>query len=156
MQILSISRQPAYVLVSCQHPLAGYPKVKLSDCLQYPLALPTEDYGIRRLLNKKADSLSLKLKPMIESDSFEFLRHSAALGECITFQIDIGLPKHLAMMNLKAIALDEKDVPAGIMYLAQLKGRTLPVAAAKFSQQLIADIDQALGAVTFSLNKVSN
>jgi hypothetical protein len=43
-------------------------------------------------------------------------------------------------MNLKAIPLDENDVPAGIMYLAQLKGRTLPVAAAKFSQQLITNL----------------
>lgn len=77
---------------------------------------------------------------MIESDSFEFLRHSVALGECITFQIEIGLPKHLETMNLKAIPLDENDVPAGIMYLAQLKGRTLPVAAAKFSQQLMANL----------------
>lgn len=137
-QILSISHQPAYALVAKDHPLASNKtQIKFSDCLQYPLALPTDDYGIRRILNKKANSLTLKIEPMIESDSFEFLRHSAALGECITFQIEIGLPKRLETMNLKAIPLDEKDVPPGIMYLAQLKGRTLPVAAAKFSQQLI-------------------
>ena len=139
-QILSISLQPAYALVAMDHPLANKALIKFSDCLQYPLALPTDDYGIRRILNKKANSLTLKMKPVIESDSFEFLRHSVALGECITFQIEIGLPKNLETMNLKAIPLDENDVPAGIMYLAQLKGRTLPVAAAKFSQQLITNL----------------
>ncbi|TYK66621.1 LysR family transcriptional regulator [Colwellia echini] len=144
LQILSISRQPTYALVSKDHPLANKSIVKFSDCLQYPLALPSDEYGLRRILNKKADSLALKLEPMIESDSFEFLRHSTGFGEYISFQIEIGLPKHLEVMNLKAIPLDERDVPAGILYLAQLKGRTLPVAAAKFSQQLITDLPVSL------------
>lgn len=139
-QILSISRQPTYALVSVDHPLAKKSIVKFSDCLQYPLALPSDEYGLRRILNKKADSLALKLEPMIESDSFEFLRHSTGFGEYISFQIEIGLPKHLEMMNLKAIPLDERDVPAGTLYLSHLKGRTLPVAAAKFSQQLISNL----------------
>ncbi|MBU2869581.1 LysR family transcriptional regulator [Colwellia sp. E2M01] len=143
-QILSISRQPTYALVSKDHPLVSKSKIKFSDCLQYPLALPTGQYGLRRILNKKADSLGLKLEPMIESDSFEFLRHSTRFGEYISFQIEIGLPKHLDVMNLKAIPIDERDVPAGILYLAQLKGRTLPVAAAKFSQQLITDLPVSL------------
>lgn len=140
-QILSITLQPAYAVLSKSHPLAKHKKLKLSDCLQYPLALPTDDYGIRRLLNKKANNSLLKMEPVIESDSFEFLRHSAALGECITFQIQIGLPRNLGSMNLVSIPLDESDVPAGVMYLAQLRGRTLPVAAAKFAQQLIASLD---------------
>jgi DNA-binding transcriptional LysR family regulator len=141
-QILSISRQPTYALVSVDHPLAKKSIIKFSDCLQYPLALPSDKYGLRRILNKKADSLALKLEPMIESDSFEFLRHSTGFGEYISFQIEIGLPKHLEMMNLKAIPLDGRDVPAGTLYLAHLKGRTLPVAAAKFSQQLITELSE--------------
>jgi hypothetical protein len=32
--------------------------------------------------------------------------------------------------------LDKRDVPAGVLYMGQLRGRTLPVAAARFAAQL--------------------
>ncbi len=31
--------------------------------------------------------------------------------------------------------MDRRDVPQGLLYLAQLRGRTLPVAAANFARQ---------------------
>ncbi|MDA1327257.1 MAG: hypothetical protein O3C34_21280, partial [Proteobacteria bacterium] len=33
-----------------------------------------------------------------------------------------------------------RDVPAGMIYMGQLKGRTLPVAAARFAAQLSASL----------------
>ena len=32
--------------------------------------------------------------------------------------------------------VDTRDIPAGRLYLCQLRGRTLPVAAAKFAAQI--------------------
>ena len=139
-QILSISKQPTYALVSKNHPLAEKEVIKLSDCIQYPLALPTKEYGLRRILDKKANKALYKLAPVIESDSFEFLRYEASLGECITFQIEVGLPKDLSFMNMAAVKIDEHDLPPGFVYVGQLKGRTLPVAAAKFAQQLVSTL----------------
>lgn len=141
-QILSVSKQPTYALMSANHPLAKKAQVKLSDCLQYPLALPSNEYGIRRILNQKASRVSLEISPVIESDSFEFLRSIASIGECITFQIKIGLPKDLHLTNLVAIPMSITDVPYGLMYLGQRNGRTLPVAAAKFAQQLINYLEE--------------
>ncbi|XPF94596.1 LysR family transcriptional regulator [Colwellia sp. RE-S-Sl-9] len=136
-QILAVSKQPTYALVSKNHPLAGKKEIKLSDCIQYPLALPTKEYGLRQILDKKANKALYKLEPAIESDSFEFLRYTASLGEYITFQIELGLPKDLSFMGMAAIKINEKDLPPGFVYVGQLKGRTLPVASAKFAQQLI-------------------
>lgn len=140
-QILSVSRQPTYALVSKNHPLCEKPILKLSDCMQYPLALPTQEYGLRKILDKKASKALYKLSPVIESDSFEFLRYEASLGECVTFQIEVGLPKDLSFMNMAAIKIDENDLPPGFIYVGQLKGRTLPVAAAKFAQQLVNTLE---------------
>lgn len=140
-QVLSISKQPIYALVSKNHPLAKHKIAKLSDCLQYPLALPTKEYGLRQILDKKANKALYKLSPVIESDSFEFLRYVASLGECISFQVEVGLPKDLSFMNMAAIKIDEKDLPPGFLYVGQLKGRTLPVAAAKFAQQLVNTLE---------------
>lgn len=139
--ILSVSKQPTYALMANHHPLASCKTLKLSECLQYPLALPTNKYGLRKILDKKANKALYKLAPVIESDSFEFLRYEASLGQCITFQIEVGLPKDLSFMNMKAIKIDEKDLPAGEVYVGHLKGRTLPVAAAKFAQQLVNSLE---------------
>ncbi len=135
--ILSISKQPIYAIMSAKHPLAQQSSLKLSDCLQFPLALPTNQFGIRQILDRKASKALYTLSPVIESDSFEFLRYKASLGQCITFQIEVGLPVDLSFMNMTAVKLDVQDVPPGEVYVGHLKGRTLPVAAAKFAQQLV-------------------
>lgn len=139
--VLSVSKQPTYAIVSKDHPLATRGKVKLSECIEYPLALPTKEYGLRQILEQKANQAFYKLEPVIESDSFEFLRYEASLGECVTFQIEVGLPKDLSFMNMAAVKLDEKDLPPGEVYVGQLKGRSLPVAAAKFAQQLVTTLE---------------
>ncbi|MGJ8679366.1 LysR family transcriptional regulator [Paraglaciecola sp.] len=139
--ILSASKQPTYAIVSKDHPLAIKSKIKLSDCIEYPLALPTKEYGLRQILDRKANRAFYKLEPVIESDSFEFLRYEASLGKCVTFQIEVGLPKDLSFMNMTAIKIDEQDLPPGEVYVGQLKGRTLPVAAAKFAQQLVSTLE---------------
>ena len=54
----------------------------------------------------------------------------------ITFQIPIGLADGTSTGRMVSRPIDSRDVPAGILYLGQLKGRTLPVAAARFASQL--------------------
>ena len=39
---------------------------------------------------------------------------------------------------MAAVPIDQRDVPAGVLYMGQLKGRTLPVASARFAAQLTA------------------
>ena len=45
--------------------------------------------------------------------------------------------------GLVAIPVDLKDVPPGIMSIGQLRQRTLPVAAAKFANQLTEALEQS-------------
>ena len=108
----------------------------MSDCLQHPHALPTTPYGVRQLLEEAVQRSSLSLQPMVQSDSFEFLRNYAGAERLISFQIPIGLSGRLEAAGVVHRPLDERDVPAGQLYLGQLRGRTLPVAAARFADQL--------------------
>ena len=57
-----------------------------------------------------------------------------------TLQIGLGLP--LNSPNLVAVEIDHEDVPPGLLYVGQLKGRTLPVASAKFSHQIIQSFEE--------------
>jgi hypothetical protein len=116
--------------------LAEKEVVRLSDCLKYPISLPTAQYGVRHLLDIAVQSSSLRLEPVVESDSFEFLRNHSVAENIVTFQIPIGLSDPRMTRDFVTRPLDKRDVPAGVLYMGQLKGRTLPVAAARFAAQI--------------------
>jgi len=91
---------------------------------------------VRVLLETAArQSSGIKIDPLIESESFDFMRHYAAWEDMISFQFPIGLdladdPK------LVARPLSKRDVASGNLLLGQLRGRSLPVASARFMRQL--------------------
>lgn len=65
--------------------MAEKSELKLSECATYPLALPTKDYGVRKLLDLKANRAMIALDPVVESESFEFLRNHVINEGSITF-----------------------------------------------------------------------
>ena len=141
-QTLLAVKQSVWVLMLKDHPLAHKPILRLRECLRFPVGLPTKQYGVRHILEASARRISLNLAPVVESDSFDYLRYQAAEEGIITFQIEIGLPLNLESIGLVACKLDERDVPDGMLYVGQLKGRTLPVAGAKFANQILAALAQ--------------
>lgn len=135
-QILLTIRQPVHAVMAPGHPLAEREVLRLRDCLRHPIALPTLAYGVRHLMELAVRRISDRLHPAVESDSFEFLRHHAVAENVLAFQIPIGLPLDGEAEGLVSRPLDARDVPPGLLYFGQLRGRTLPVAAARFAQQM--------------------
>lgn len=115
------------------HPLAGEETVRLRDCLSFPCVLPEKQYGVRFLIERAAAERSYSITATIESDSFDFMRHYALHEDAIAFQIPIGLAPN---SDLVFRALSSADVPSGNLLLGQMRGRTLPVASARFMQKL--------------------
>ncbi|MBL6957946.1 MAG: LysR family transcriptional regulator [Rhodospirillales bacterium] len=130
-------RQSVHAVMTKDHPLAGESQLRLRDCLQYPLALPTAHYGVRHLLETAVRSISGTLQPVVESDSFEFLGQHALAENILAFQIPIGLPDAKLRPELVNRPIDIRDVPPGSIYVGQLRGRALSVAAARFANQMI-------------------
>jgi len=142
LQVLVCKEQQLFAIMPIGHPLSEKKEVKLSECADYPLALPTSDYGVRKILDFKANRALLDMQPAVESDSFEFLRNLVLNEGCITFQIKIGLPKIMKELGLIARPLSKTDIPVGSLYLIQKKNRTLPSAAARFCEQLIQTLSE--------------
>ena len=109
--------------------------LRLRDCLLNKLILPARAYGVRHLLDQAASRMGRTLEAAVETRSFELIRHYVTNEDAIGFQIPIGL-------NMKTMArtthrpLSARDVKSGRLLLGQMKGRALPVASAKFAQQL--------------------
>lgn len=136
VQILATIRQPVNAVMREGHPLALKEKIRLSDCSEYSVGLPSAPYGVRQLLDLALRRSSSELTVAVEADSFEFLRRYPVQEGLITFQIPIGLPTQSGDDGVVSRPIDGRDVPAGLLHLCQLKGRALPVAAAKFAVQL--------------------
>ena len=69
---------------------------------------------------------------MIEADSFEMMRQYVLHERVVSFQIPIGLRAE-PDPRLVVRELPVRDLPAGLLLLGQMRGRTLPVASAKFA-----------------------
>ena len=128
--------QQARVMFSAGHPLSSIDTARLSDCTQYPMALPTRASGIRHLLEQAAVRSSLKLPLVIESDSQAMLARSLLERDTVSFQIPIGLDNSDRGSDISSCPIDVRDIPLGRLCVGHLKGRNLPVASARFLDQV--------------------
>lgn len=141
-EVIKAAEQPVCAVMAQDHPLAGEPVLRLRDCLQRAHVVPTRDYGVRHLLDLATRGRSLGLDPVMEADSFELMRQYVLHERVLGFQIPIGLGPGLDP-RLVVRPLDPRDIAAGLLLVGQMRGRTLPVATAKFAQQVSAALDAA-------------
>lgn len=146
-QVISVVRQPVTAVLSADHPLAERKRLRLRECLEYPTALPSRTAGVRQILEGAASRAGIKLRPAIESESAQFLIGCTSEEDVIAFDIPLGLSaRALALIGAVARPIDPRDAPAGSLYFGQLRGRTLPVASAKFAMQVAKTLDEGADA----------
>lgn len=138
-QVIHIVPQPICAVFARDHPLARQKDVRLRDCLQYTHVIPRVDYGVRSLLDIAVKRTSRKLSPILETDSFELIRHYVLHEQAIGFHIAIGLE---ADPRLTFRVISQKDIPQGNLILGQMKGRTLPIATARFAAQVASALEE--------------
>lgn len=143
VQILASVRQQIHAVMAVDHPLASRSTVRLRDCADFAIGLPSAQYGVRALIDLTVVRFSVKLNVVLETDNFDFLRRYPAHEHLLSFQIPIGLPAIDGVEGVVSRPVDLRDIPEGRLYLCQLKGRTLPVAAAKFAVQLERALEQS-------------
>lgn len=133
--VLAIT-QPICVLMREDNPLAQQEVVRLRDCLDLPYVAPSIKYGVRVLLDAAAKKTTYRqIEPIVESESFDLMRHYVLHEDAIAFQFPIGLDLTGAR-GYVARPLSTRDVEPGNLLLGQLRGRALPVASGRFLQQL--------------------
>ncbi len=126
--------QKLVAMMHRDHPLATRSAVRLRDCAEYPLVLPDRDIGGRQLLERYLMRSSIQLRPMIESNSFEFLRGSLYYDNAISFQIDIGAVTNGGELVVREIG--DRNFPRGKLVLASLRNRQLPTIAHAFAEHI--------------------
>lgn len=135
-EVITAVPQAIHAIMARDHPLAGAGVLRLRDCLRYPLALPTQSFGGRVLFDQSVAARGLAPQIALQSNSFEYLKAHVARTDAITFQIPIGAPDPGAAGEIVTRPVSPRDVWSGLLFLGQLKGRTLSVAASRFVEQI--------------------
>jgi DNA-binding transcriptional LysR family regulator len=136
-EVMHALPQVVHAVFRSDNTLARKSELRLRDCMSQKLVLPSSQYGVRHLLELAAARKGYLLTPVVETESFELIRHFVSHENAVGFQIPVGLNPH-ERSGIAHRPLSDNDLPAGQLILGQRKGRALPVASGKFSQQIIA------------------
>lgn len=139
-EVIHAIPQPVHAMIAALHPLAAKPMLRLRDCLDRPHIAPSAQYGVRHLLDHAAKRTGRRVAPVLETESFELIRHYVLHEGVFGFQIPIGL-HHRADDRLAYRQIDPQDIAVGHLLLGQMKGRVLPVATARFASQIVAALE---------------
>lgn len=127
--------QSVHAIMSKSHYLASKSQVSISECLNYPLALPTQKYGLRKTLENIFDKLLTRITPTIEADSYVFLQNYISNSNAIGFELEIGMPRKNSNSLISRPVKLPQDTSV-LIYINHLRNRNLPIAASKFALQL--------------------
>jgi DNA-binding transcriptional LysR family regulator len=135
IQIIYNFTQTICAIMSKDHELASTDgPVRLRECLNYPVALPDKSVVVRHQLDQYFATKGIMLRAAIESNSMDFLRTVALRQDVIAMQMLTNMPDD---DRLRCRTIDERDLKPVPSVLCQLRGRVLPIAAAKFADGLI-------------------
>lgn len=136
MQIVYSGGQKVFCIMSSDHPLASRERLKIYDCTEFPLLLPKHPEGIRQMLDSAAEKVGITLRPNLESNSLDLLRLMSQDSTALSFSLEINLRPDLAADRLVSVPLDTHGIPAAVLVAGHLHGRSLPVAAARFLENV--------------------
>lgn len=143
-------RQQLVAVMGLNHPLANFEQLRLRQCYEYPLALPSVGFGSRAMVDLALQEKSYSRLPEMESNSFEYLKSHVAKTSSVTFQIECGAPlPPIKDLHLTARIIDQRDVAPGTLWIGQLAGRSLSVTTSRFAEQIGRDLSDRYQHVEF-------
>lgn len=134
-QVIYALPQPVCAVFARDHPFARKKNLRLRDCLDHEHIAPARKFGVRVLLDAAAKRIRRDLNPMVETESFELIRHYIQHEGLVGFQIPIGLTtaqNHGVCFR----PISARDMLPGALLLGQMRGRVLSVASSRFADQL--------------------
>lgn len=139
--------QPVVASLSKRHALAASKLLRLYECLEYPFSLPSHPSGLRSLIENASIRQGLAISPRLQSNQPEMINLASQQSDLITFDLPINLNSEQDVPDRVVIEIDSRDVKPGFLFVGHLKGRALPVAAARFMEEVVealATVDVAV------------
>jgi DNA-binding transcriptional LysR family regulator len=124
----SVGRFAIGAVMTPDHPLATQLKLRLSDCISYPIVMAGDQLSIRKMMEPHLRRVQTAPIIAVESNSLELLKTLAARGLGIAFQTQIGLEREIANKTLVHIPLAAQGPILSELGLYVRMDRALPLA----------------------------
>tara|TARA_R100000750_G_scaffold21255_1_gene13855 strand:+ start:2190 stop:3104 length:915 start_codon:yes stop_codon:yes gene_type:complete len=124
--------EPICCLVRPGHPLEQFAvqgSLKLDTVLKWPLALPEQSFGMRRMVDSAIARASGKQRIAINTNSIELTKRVAMNGDAVAFMPAFMVRKDIAANRLRALSLDCPDLDAARVTVCVHRDRELSFAA---------------------------
>lgn len=97
IQVIARVPEPLLAIVPWGHPLGLLDQMPLAEMARCSVALPTRDFGVRRIFDRACAEMDIVIRPHLESNSFEALRDFVRSGVGIAV-----LPKRAAVREAES------------------------------------------------------
>lgn len=116
--------------------LSRLPAIRLYQLMDQELVMPAPGTGLRRMLDIHSGRKSVTLKSKVGiSGTMRSL--GRAFPDAIRFDVSLNRDLNDTPDGFTLVPVDLRDLPLASVSVGQLRQRTLPVAPAKFAEQLI-------------------
>ncbi|MFW2544857.1 LysR family transcriptional regulator [Primorskyibacter sp. 2E107] len=131
---LASMHQPLGVIVPPDHPLAGRPALRLSDCVSEMMILPPPGSGIRVLLDVAFAEARINPRIGVESNSVALRKHLVREGAGITILAAVDVIGDVADGTVCHVPLADPHVPGQTLKLVSRAKGTLEPLQAKLAE----------------------
>jgi DNA-binding transcriptional LysR family regulator len=141
LRVLADVGCPLGAVVAPDHPLARETKLRLADCLDYPLVLPDSSVTIRMILDEVIPPQP-EILPVLESNSTDLLKKLALEAPHLTFLNEVDVAEELRWRKLVFIPVQELAARPQSLILAQRTKAPLEGLADLLVRALQAELDR--------------
>ena len=126
------------------HVLANQPKLRLSDCMSFPLALPNTAVSIRALLDRALPTKA-RFVPALETNSTEMLREVARTAPNLTFLNELDVADETARGLLRLVPVAELSSQRQTLSLVARRDGALDTAAYLVANEVLDVLNRQIG-----------
>lgn len=121
-----------------QHRLAARRKLRLADLMDEALIVADSGFTIRRMFDAQSGSSRGHLNVVVESNSFEAITGLVKAGAGVAIRTMVGIRGEVERGEVVFVPISEPGFHMETVAVCTRAGRSLPVPAAIFTEQLVA------------------
>lgn len=123
-------------VVSPKHPLAKQESCTLEQCLIHPIAVPSSDLSIGRIMGEAIAKSGIAPKTIIKTNSLRFMKSLAIDSKYVAFQTRLGMEADRQAGSLVFVPFSVSDIPPDELVLVTNNTHELSLAPTAFIEHL--------------------
>ena len=141
IKVVHIQPAPILAIVHPEHPIAKKKRIRLSQIISYPIAIPYPNTTLRQLLDISVSQQQLSYEPALVSSYMSALNQFAISGAGVSLSGEISVRRLIKAGTIAAIPIADRIMGLRNIEVQVLAGRTLPKVIKSFLDHLIIQLE---------------